>query len=152
MPKSKENNLIFSVLLAIIVLTLIIVAGLAPSDRNRSSGLEITTEMEGYDKEDLLKVKIVNKTDKDICFSSCYPYYLEREKEEGWKSYSYSNCSDENLAVACIVSKDVKAFELVLPPTIEGSHRLAIPICYDCDEGDNFEAQKKFYSNEFIIN
>ena len=110
----------------------------------------IATDKTEYEAGETLKVKIENKFQKQICFSTCYPYFLEN-KNENWKSYEYTECHEFNGNGHCIKAGDLKAFELTLPQNVKGSHRLAIPICIGCQSEDIFQEDKRFYSNEFTI-
>jgi len=112
--------------------------------------LSITTDKTEYQPGENLKVKIKNNFGENICFSVCYPYYLDR-KNENWESYKYVECRDFNGNGHCIEAKKEKAFELTLPQVPDGLHRLAIPICIGCKDKDTFKENKRFYSNEFTI-
>lgn len=110
----------------------------------------IQTDKTEYQPGDTLKVKIKNSLRKNISFSSCYPYYLER-KNEKWESYKYAECQKLNGNGHYIAPGQEKAFEIVLPETIDGLHRLAIPLCIDCKNDNFFREDKWLYSNEFLI-
>ncbi len=110
----------------------------------------IQTDKTEYQPGDTLKVKIKNNIGKNISFSSCYPYYLER-KNEKWESYKYTECHELNGNGHYIAPKQEKTFEIILPETLDGLHRLAIPVCIDCKNNDFFRDDKRFYSNEFTI-
>lgn len=110
----------------------------------------ISTNKTKYDRESII-VKIENRTNKKICFSSCYPYYLER-KNNDWKSYLYDNCSRLDLIGNCVKPEKEKYFQIDdLSYTKEGLHRLAVPVCLGCSLAENFIENKRFYSNEFLI-
>jgi len=116
-------------------------------------GVSVLTDKTGYANGDSLKVKIENRLGEKICFSSCYPYYFEKKISESmWKSYSYSDCEAINLVENCINPKEVKAFELVLPTLEKTSHRLAIPVCIECNPQEPFRQEQWFYSDEFTVN
>lgn len=111
----------------------------------------ISTNKSEYKKGENIIVKIENKTNKKICFSSCYPYYLERKNGE-WKSYLYDNCPELDLTTTCIKPNKEKFFQIDdFSYAKEGSHRLLVPVCVGCDLAENFKEDKKFYSNEFLI-
>ncbi len=110
----------------------------------------IITDKTDYEGGEILKVKIRNNFRENICFSSCYPYLLER-KNEKWESYKYVECHDFNGNGHCINVGKEKAFELTLPEVSDGLHRLAIPVCIGCKKEDTFREDKRFYSNEFWI-
>jgi hypothetical protein len=111
----------------------------------------ISTDKGEYKKGESIIVEIENKTNKQICFSSCYPYYLEK-KDGNWKSYLYDNCPKLNLTNNCIKVGGKKFFQIEdLSYTQEGIHRLAIPLCVGCNLVENFKESKRVYSNEFLI-
>ena len=112
--------------------------------------ITIVTDKEEYKPEDNLKVVIRNDSSQKICFSSCYPYYLEY-KNEKWESYKYVGCYSFNGNGFCIPAQKEKFFELTLPEVPDGLHRLAIPVCVGCKSEDTFREDKRFYSNQFTI-
>jgi len=112
--------------------------------------ITIVTDKEEYKPEDNLKVVIRNDSSQKICFSSCYPYYLERRNGQ-WESYKYVECFDFDSNGNCIQAKKEQAFELILPKVEEGLHRLAIPVCMGCESAEEFKEDQRFYSNEFWI-
>jgi hypothetical protein len=112
--------------------------------------LSIVTDKTEYESGGILKVKIKNNFGEQICFSSCYPYLLE-SKNEKWESYKYVECQKLNGNGHCMKAGELKAFELTLPQISDGSHRLAIPVCIDCQSEGNFKEDMRFYSNEFTI-
>ena len=116
-----------------------------------SGSVSITTEKSEYKKGVSIIVKIANETNRNICFSSCYPYYLEKKNGQ-WKSYLYDNCPRLDLTGNCIRPKGEKLFQIEdLSYAKEGLHRLAIPVCLGCNLVENFKESKRFYSNEFLI-
>jgi len=144
---NKKDILI--TLAGLIVLALIILAVfLIPPDV--PEGVNITTNAEEYSTGDVLKIKIENNLKESLCFSSCYPYAIEK-KNGGWNSYSYENCLENNLNESCIGSRQVKAFELIVPFIESGFHRLSIPACVGCSANESFREGQKFYSNDFLI-
>ena len=105
-----------------------------------------------YNVGDNLTIKIKNTLKDRICFSTCYPYYFEREKEEGiWEGLSYPPCATKDLIGRCLDSKATKFFETKIPVLEKGKYRLAIPLCINCKEGKEFNPEIWLYSNEFII-
>jgi len=148
----KEDLLIISV--GLIILIVIIIASflfpVEPEYQELFSKVRVITDIENYSKGDNLKIKIENNLDESVCFSSCYPYYFEK-KGENWVDYDYMECQNGDLPKDCIDSKEVKAFELIIPDVGEGTHRLALSACIGCNSKDSFEEEKRFYSNNFII-
>ncbi len=112
--------------------------------------LLISTDKTEYNSDGALKVTIQNDSRKNVCFSSCYPYYLER-KNSNFESYSYSVCQTPDLNQVCVEPRQSKFFETTLPPLETGIHRMAIPACVGCKIKENFKENRKFYSNEFVI-
>jgi hypothetical protein len=116
-----------------------------------SGNVSIVTDKKEYEIEEVLKLTIENNLNKNICFSSCYPYYLERKNGE-WKSYPYGKCQKTDLVINCIKPGEKKAFQIDdLSYAKEGLHRLSIPVCINCKLVDPFKEEKRFYSNEFRI-
>ena len=119
----------------------------------KDKGVALLTYKTDYSQGENPKIKIENKSTEKICFSSCYPYYLEKNNG-GYKSYQYGNCPQElDQAQDCIEPGQVKAFELLLDEmhTDKGPHRIAIPACVGCVLQEKFRQDKFFYSNEFLI-
>ena len=144
---NKKDILI--ILAGLVLLGLIILAVfLIPPDVLEE--VNIITDAKEYGIGDVLKVKIENNLRENICFSSCYPYNIEKKNGE-WSSYLYENCPDGNLNKNCIDSRQVKAFEFVIPLIDAGSHRLGISACIGCSANEIFEEGRKFYSNNFLI-
>ena len=146
----KEKVLITIIVLSVLIL--IVVIGTNFGLFNSSEKIVVSTNKQNYQIEDLLKVQIENNSNDDFCFSSCYPYYIERESEKGWESYSYEKCTSDDLVDKCLNTKEEKAFQFTLPFLEKGLHRLAIPVCVSCNILESFEQEKWIYSNEFIIN
>ncbi len=144
---NKKDILI--ILTGLIVLGLIILAAfLIPS--NVSEEVNIITDAKEYRIGDVLKVKIENNLKENICFSSCYPYNIEKKNEE-WDSYRYEDCLNSNLNENCIDSREIKAFEFVIPSIDTGFHRLGISACIGCNVDEIFKQGQKLYSNDFLI-
>jgi len=138
---SKKIFVGILIIFAILILGFLILKG---------QRVEIVTDGIKYDNGGLLRIKIRNLSLNRLCFSSCYPYYLERKVGE-WKSYNYQDCPDSDLVERCIEPGKTKAFEIILPTVKEGPHRIAVPICENCKIGEEFKETERFYSNEFEI-
>jgi len=144
------KNTLF-IILAIAILILIVIGGFWGL-ANYQKGVSISTDKREYSSGDALTVTIKNKLDRRACFSSCYPYYLERETSQGnWESYKYQDCGSEDLAENCIDPGQTKTFEMALPELEMKNHRLAIPLCLNCVPNQEFKAENWFYSNKFVI-
>lgn len=117
---------------------------------SKKQKLVITTDKKEYEIGDSLRMKIENYFLKRACFSSCYPYYFEL-KEKEWNSYHYQECPHSNSTEVCIEPGKIKAFEISLSGMKKGLHRLSLPACLNCFEGDEFRKDDVFYSNEFEI-
>lgn len=115
-----------------------------------ASKLSISTDKTEYNSDGVLKVAVRNNSRRNICFSSCYPYYLEK-KNSNFEPYSYNICQAPNLNQVCVGPNQTKFFETALPPVEAGLHRLAIPACVGCKVEESFKEDGKFYSNEFAI-
>ena len=114
--------------------------------------VSVVTEKGKYANGEELKVEIDNNEGDSICFSSCYPYFMQIVKGGNWQNYKYSDCQKDDVVEKCISSKDLKAFGITLDSVQSAIHRLAIPACIGCSVGDKFRVDKVFYSNEFEIN
>ena len=143
----KNLPTILIAVVVILIVGIILIIGVV----FKAQRVKIETDKQEYANGDSLKVNIRNNLRDNICFSSCYPYYLERENGEGWKSYSYSNCLTANIVDKCIEPKNIKAFKLVLSSLEKGIHRLAVPVCINCNNQETFREDNKFYSKEFIV-
>lgn len=124
-------------------------------DRYQSSkNIFIKTDKIEYKEGENPKIIIENRFKKSICFSSCYPYYLEENKEDKkFEAYEYGTCYNPDIAENCVLSGKTKAFELILENIVldKGIHRIAIPACIGCYLEENFKRDKWLYSNEFMV-
>ena len=138
----------------IILIAIIAIASFLPKSPkdNLAEGalISIITDKDEYFSGETLKVKIENNSENKICFSSCYPYHIQK-KNGDWESYRYVDCPTENIADNCVNPKAVKAFELNLPKIADGTHRLAIEACLSCQLKELFKKEKNFFSNRFYI-
>lgn len=136
----------------IIVLVLVILIASINLGTKKPGSVEVTIDKGEYQTGDALRVKIENNLKGNICFSSCYPYYIQKQKKNGdWENYRYVDCPKENIAEKCVDPKQIKAFELTLPKVEEGFHRLAVSACLGCRFNEEFKEDQKFYSNNFIV-
>lgn len=97
------------------------------------------------------KVKITNGFSGKICFSSCYPFYFEKENDGAWQRREYIACEKDDLAEKCIDNNKIKAFMFAFPDLEAGNYRLAIPICSNCNENDKFSGSEWIHSDSFAI-
>ncbi len=97
------------------------------------------------------EITIKNDAGKPICFSSCYPYFLEKQVGDNWQKYSYGACDEDQVAVSCIPAGKFKKFQLTLDEAVKGLHRLAIQVCSGCAAGQKFEADLAITSNTFTV-
>lgn len=111
--------------------------------------VKITTRKSEYNLEESLKLDIKNNLEKSVCFSSCYPYRLQK-KNTKWEDYQYSPCPKEDIVQSCIEPQKSKTFELTLQGET-GLHRILVPLCLDCQKGQTFIKEKTSYSNEFNV-
>jgi len=147
----KKSLKVILVLIAIVLILIVLSAVLSSLPiLQQKEKVKISTDKNEYQQTDLLIVNIGNYLNDKICFSSCYPYYIERQ-DSGWTSYSYSSCLTANVAEKCINPNDTKAFELAIPNLQKGLHRIAVPVCMGCTAQNAFKEQSWFYSNEFLI-
>ena len=119
---------------------------------SNSDELSLSVYKKEYQTGENPKIEIKNNVTKTVCFSSCYPYYLE--SGNGFlKSYHYGFCPYPDITEICIKSGESKFFELVLNKMElkEGIHRIAVPACIGCVLQQTFRGDKFFYSDEFLI-
>ena len=147
----KKKFIIIAGVIGILIIIVLITLPRLPKEQ--LAKVNIITEKVEYEIGNIIKINVENKLDKSICFSSCYPYYLEKKNEE-WEVYSYANCSDTNSVGSCIEPGEISGREIGIPQTEivkAGLHRLAVPVCVGCNAQDEFREDQWFYSNEFSI-
>lgn len=110
----------------------------------------ILTDKTQYEQDGTLKIAIKNDSRENICFSSCYPYFLEKKDGE-FQPYPYSVCHEPNLNEPCLEPHQSKFFQINFPLIEVGVHRLAISVCVGCKIKEIFREDKKLYSNEFNV-
>ena len=110
----------------------------------------LLTDKTEYEQDGTLKIAIKNDSGENICFSSCYPYFLEKKDGE-FQSYPYSVCPEPNLNEPCVDPRQSKFFQINLPLLEAGIHRLAISVCLGCKIKEIFREDQKLYSNEFNV-
>jgi hypothetical protein len=110
----------------------------------------IYTDKPKYQEEETLRLKIENESKDTLCFSNFFPYFLERKEDDRWSLYRYQPLQNKDLIVKCMTAGEIKAFETVLFGG-KGIHRIAIPFCANCKVGMEFQANKIYHSNEFMI-
>ncbi len=146
-------------LVGVIVVGLILAGFLALAFRGwKGQKIEIVTDKTEYENGAVLRLKIRNFLFKNACFSSCYPYNLERSyhsedssSDSEWKVYPYQDCLHSDSVEKCIRPFETKAFEIPLPRVKKGTHRISVSVCENCQVGQKFQETNKFYSNAFKI-
>lgn len=117
--------------------------------------LLIKTDKQEYSSEEKAKIIIENISDKKVCFSSCYPFYVQIQ-DQTKKFYKYEECSFEDVASVCIDPKQKKAFEVDLKDqrilSSTNNYRFVISACLSCKLGDRFIKEGLFFSNQFKVN
>ena len=116
----------------------------------QQKSVQIATDKNDYQVGSSLLVNINNKTGKNLCFSSCYPYYLEKDAN-GWSDYDYGDCPKKDEIAKCVPQNEIKVFKINLSQVDTGTHRIKIPACVGCQVGQDFNANETFYSNLFEI-
>ena len=117
----------------------------------RGQKIVITTETQEYASGQDLKLQIKSSfLLKRFCFSSCYPYFLEKNNGE-WRTYSYVSCPFFDKIETCIGPRESKIFLISLPAVKPGKHRISVPVCQDCQSGQEFQETGRFFSNEFEV-
>lgn len=159
-PKSRNNLPIIPIIVIIILIVLALIIAIYASNMKPKVSEPINEtqaesaaiiEKDSYSMEENGRVKITNKTEGKICFSSCFPYYLEVKKGEEFESYSYLNCDTPDVVEKCLDPLGSETFEFSFALLEEGIHRLAIPLCLDCNEGEDFKEEQRLYTNEFNL-
>lgn len=141
MKTIHRNILIGLAVLAVLVLFLLI---------GGQKGIEVVTDKSSYVDGTSVMVNIRNNSGDKVCFSSCYPYYMEK-KAAGWVAYDYGDCRKKDEASKCVQARQIKTFRINLAQADKGLHRLRIPACVGCEIGQDFRADKVFYSNLFEV-
>lgn len=145
---NKSDFLI--IIAGLIILSIIITLSFIVPRNTETGSVKINTDNGDYSIGDKLRIKIENNLEEKICFSSCYPYYFEKN-EGSWNNYRYEECFEEDIINDCVDPDDIKAFELEIPTIKTGIHRIALPACIGCGFKDLFNENNRFYSNDFII-
>ena len=118
----------------------------------KSGAAEISLDRAEYSPGEALEVTVKNDFDREICFSSCYPYLVEiRDGNGEWKEYVYQDCPEAARAVDCVPPRDSKKFRVALEDMLTGIHRLKVPFCLECAAGENFRPEQTLYSPVFEI-
>jgi len=117
--------------------------------------LDVVTQKTEYTFHDgMIMLNIKSYAPEKICFSSCHPYSIQR-KDGIWEDYPSADCLQQNLVAECVDAFGLigRGIELDQWQSFLSSdlHRLALPACIGCKEGEPFRADKTFYSNEFQI-
>lgn len=111
----------------------------------------IITEKPKYLPHAELKLAIKNILPNTICFSSCYPYYLETQGKQ-WITYEYYDiCLHPDLIEICLDPGYGKFFGIDLPDLAPGTHRIKVPVTISGKVGEKFREDQIFYSNDFLI-
>jgi len=114
--------------------------------------LLVLTEKPIYFPNGELKLTVKNVSPNNICFSSCYPYYLEVQKEKKWITYEYYEvCLHPDLIESCLEPGYAKFFSVDLPDLAPGTHRIRVPVTISGKVSKEFRQDQIFYSNDFII-
>jgi len=74
-----------------------------------------------------------------------------KKTDDSWTKYNYGECQNTDTSAFCISSHGFKKFQLPLENVETGTHRLMIPVCTTCQEGQLFHEDQVIYSNEFIV-
>jgi len=143
----------FKIFILIIVLA---VAGVAYYDLNSSytpspKELDVKIEKSYYSQGESLRLNVKNHLSEKVCFSSCYPYFLEKREDGKWVRYEYSDCPEENVNEICIFPKELKGFKISLDAIEPGVHRVVIPVSDGREEGEEFQEIKKVSSDKFMV-
>lgn len=139
--KEISNKILIVFLILVILIILLVV----------NQRLIATTDKREYLAEETLKVNLRNYFfSKSLCFSSCYPYFIEKGNGT-WKAYKYQECQDSDKVEKCVRPGELLGFAIPLPKIENGAHRISIPVYKDGEVGQDFEENFRFYSNIFEI-
>ena len=119
--------------------------------RWKSASMVVEIGNESYDTGESMMVLIVNKLwNKELCLSSCYPYFLER-RDDSWGRYWYEECDTKDKVAVCIGPREEKMFETSVPEIGQGEYRLVVPVCKNCNVGTVFYEEETFPSGSFHV-
>lgn len=140
-------------ILVILLIALFVLFSILISIFLKGGELEVTTEYEEYNNIQNIELKIVNNSKVEFCFSSCYPYYIEKfnTSSQAWDKYEYVECETLDLIEICISPGETKGFEAEVGTLEKGEHRMSIPICKKCNKEEIFQKDDLIYSNNFNV-
>jgi len=138
----------------ILGLLVLIVIGATAFYFGRSSNqddLSVKLSKQIYSRGEGVTVTVRNNSLQQVCFSSCFPYYLQKKDGE-WQSYGYPECPEEDVNIPCLSAGEKKTLRFALEKEIKtGLHRIAIPINKGGEKGESFEEEKRIYSDPFDV-
>lgn len=144
-------KLIIKILIAILAIA-ILAAILFLAFPQRGEAVRAFVDRGNYQVGEKLEVAVENDFGREICFSSCYPYLMEKQQENGnWEEYDYPDCSGANRAVDCVPASGRKKFRVALDDVAAGIHRLKINACVGCAAAGAFTTEQTIYSDIFEI-
>jgi len=117
--------------------------------RNREVTIRLDAANYGKGEEMLITIKN-NFWSSEICFSSCYPYFIQR-KNGDWGEYKYKNCIFEDRIVKCLNPGETKTFRTSVPNLAPGIYRISLPFCRNCSLGTVFQEEERCNSDLFEI-
>lgn len=123
----------------------------------------VTTDKSEYKEGEVMKIKVENNSNENICFGSCNSYYLGKKTWVGaWKNFDME-CF-VNFITNCIEPGQIKIFEEAINKSTEfakgkGVYRVTAPIWWNgCEslekEGHkyiNCKAVTEIHSDEFKL-
>lgn len=123
---------------------------------SRPKNVEAVTDRNEYKTGANLEIAINNNFGKTVCFSSCYPYYLQllppgEADKLNWQNYEYAKCQKRDIITTCMPDKGAKTFEINLDSVDAGTNRIMIPVCVGCSAGEEFKQGDIIYSNNFKV-
>lgn len=117
----------------------------------RSRAVVVRVDDRVYKKGERMQVFLKNRFwDKEVCLSSCHPYFLEK-KNGDWSRYRYVDCPSEDRVSICLSPREERSFETSVPSAGSGVHRISIPVCENCNLGTVFYEEDVFISEEFEV-
>lgn len=138
-------------ILAVVALILIGITAFFWGQRSSQPPVSIELNKQMYNRGEEIRITVRNNSFGQICFSSCFPYYLQR-KDKNWHSYDYPSCPEKNMNIPCLSSGQTRKFKFELGQSLQdGLHRIAVPINKKATAGEGFEEDQKVHSPPFEV-
>ena len=165
--KSKKKNIVFSIFLGVILMTIIVVLfsfsallflleneNIPYNVKSDTQKIKIATDKKNYSIGENIELSVKNRSTNSIYFEPCeYLDKFEKMVDEKWEKSSEDR--DEKVYDESGFKKEdnITNCEIELPKEGAGLYRAVVQIYYECESpGRNMCANSKaFYSNEFEV-